>query len=110
MSHLPTGCSLIESVVANSVTVASDEGFAELQINEEEILIGPVGIRFLIVDAKDEKLTLVADEQVYFANYQIAGRDLLINLNRPEITDTIKIHARIPEDSMNTAEREVIQV
>lgn len=110
MSPLPTGNWLIESVIVNSETIVDDNEFVELHVREDELLIQPVGIRFLIAEENDEGLMLVSNGQMYRAQHHRDDRDFVITMKRPEISDTIKIHARIHDDSMTTVEREVVQV
>ena len=110
MLSLPTSHWFIESVVVNNDTVVTDDGFVELQINEDELLIEPVGIRFLVAEAHEDGLTLVSNEQVYRATLNFDGEFCAVSMNRPEISDTIQIHARIHKNSMNPVEREVVQV
>ena len=82
------------TVRVNSETVMSFEGAVSFQIQDDELTIEPIGLKFRIEEADSKQAILESKGRSYFADVQFNDDDVKLVLNRPRFGETVEILAR----------------
>ena len=110
MSQEAAGSWLIESVVVNSETV-NDDGFKNIQISGNQIVIQPLDLRFKIEEATTSGMLLRSDEDdQYFATVRYAGNKFRLLFTRAGVPERVELTAKLDDFAVTTKTREVVQV
>lgn len=93
MNSIPTGKWAIESVLINEETVMNYDSVRSLHIQKDEWVLQPVGQRFRVRQSSGNSAILESQGDVYYAEYEVSGSDLLLRLSREKVKETLTIEA-----------------
>ena len=93
MSTIPQGNWAIECVLINEETVMNSDTVRGLKILKDEWVIQPVGQRFRIRQSSGKTVVLESEGEVYFADFEVNGCNLKLNLSRQNVKETLMIEA-----------------
>ena len=93
MSFIPEGDWAIECVLINQVTVMNNEGMRAVEVKDDAWVIQPAGQRFRICQSTAKSAVLESNGEVFYADYEVDGNKLLVDLSRRNIKEVVSFEA-----------------
>ncbi len=93
MISIPYGDWAIESVLVNETTVVNNDGIRALEILELEWILQPSGQSFQVIQLTSTSAVLRSDGETYFADFEVNGSHLSLQLSRPNLEERISVQA-----------------
>ena len=87
------GAWAITSVQVDAEPVMNDEGFEQLLVTPNQIVIEPAGIEFTVSQATSRSAILESRSQVFFAEYYMRDGQLTLELSRPAFNEKVRLNA-----------------
>ena len=88
-----SGTWAINSVKVDAEPVMNDEGFQQLLVTPNQIVIEPAGIAFSVSQATSRSAILESRSQVFFAEYFKTDDELTLELSRPAFNEKVRLNA-----------------
>ncbi|MFK7766715.1 MAG: hypothetical protein AB8B55_05800 [Mariniblastus sp.] len=93
MFSIPKGDWAVESILINGTTVMNNDGMRGLEILDDEWVIQPVGQRFKVRQSTSKTAVLESNGEVFYADFEVRGSDLRLQLARENRNETVCIEA-----------------
>lgn len=88
-----SGTWAINSVQVDTEPVINDEGFQQLLVTPNQIVIEPAGIAFSVSQSTSKSAILESRSQVFFAEYFKSDGELTLELSRPAFNEKVRLNA-----------------
>jgi hypothetical protein len=93
MSSIPNGDWAIQCVLLNDQTVVNSDSIRALEILDLEWVIQPAGQRFKVRQLTSKSAVLESNGQTYYAEFQVDGSQLNLQLSRQNVKETLTVEA-----------------